>query len=129
MPQMIDPCPVCGYDGLLEAPTNFSICPCCGTQFDYDDDTVSHDELRRRWVESGARWWSPNRKPPLNWSPLEQLEKAGFKVPVSNGELVGKGTASPPVFVDMTKKAPVFYSPTVRGRFVLTNVRFAQVWA
>lgn len=77
MPQ-IEPCPVCGYGGLLEPPRDFSICPCCGTQFDLDDDDVTHEELFRRWYNAGAVWWSRNHAKPLGWSLKDQLTRAGL---------------------------------------------------
>ena len=68
-------CPVCLYDELTSLPEDHLICPSCGTQFDYDDCTTSHEELRRRWVESGARWYSRRVAPPLSWSSARQLAK------------------------------------------------------
>lgn len=65
-------CPVCGYD-LDEPPANYSICSSCGTEFGYDDFTLSHEELRRRWLAGGAKWWSNYVSPPPNWSPFRQL--------------------------------------------------------
>jgi hypothetical protein len=49
-------CPVCEYDKLSEAPENFTICPSCGTEFEYDEAFLSHMELRDRWVRKGAHW-------------------------------------------------------------------------
>lgn len=71
-------CPVCGYDKLIELPADFSICPCCGTEFGLDDDLVSHEALRARWIALGAQWWSSANPPPLYWSPVQQLRRAGF---------------------------------------------------
>jgi hypothetical protein len=66
-------CPVCGFDNLPYPPENHNICPCCGTQFGYDDATKSHEELRLLWLESGANWWSETQAPPLGWDPIVQL--------------------------------------------------------
>jgi hypothetical protein len=71
-------CPVCGYNELTEPPENFSICPSCGTEFGYDDDMASHDELRNRWIASGAKWWSIDESPPEFWSPISQLLNIGY---------------------------------------------------
>jgi hypothetical protein len=66
-------CPVCGFAGLTEPPyddhgcASFDICPSCGTEFGYDDAKQSYEELRRRWLASGALWWSQTTKPPLGW--------------------------------------------------------------
>lgn len=77
-------CPVCGWDELEEPPYNsygnasFEICPCCGTEFGYSDATTSHDELRRRWLDSGAVWQAPSRTPPPGWNAVAQLSRAGL---------------------------------------------------
>jgi hypothetical protein len=77
-------CPVCGYDGLEEAPydqhglASFVICPCCGTEFGYTDAVASHAALRRRWIELGMRWSGKIDKAPANWDGLSQLKKAGL---------------------------------------------------
>lgn len=73
-------CPVCGYDNLRRPPMRHSICICCGTQFDYDDATVSHARLRTQWIRDGANWWSEDFRPPYNWSPSEQLLNIGYEV-------------------------------------------------
>lgn len=69
-------CPVCFYPRLLKPPADEYICPCCGTEFGYDDYAASHEELRRRWVECGARWFSQNTAPPQGWNPLMQMAEA-----------------------------------------------------
>jgi hypothetical protein len=72
---MIYTCAVCGSDRLSSPPADYTICPSCGTEFGYTDFATSHEELRRRWMAGGARWWSPNTPPPPNWSPVEQLAR------------------------------------------------------
>lgn len=71
-------CPVCGYPELTEPPRLWSICPCCGTEFEYDDAQASYEELRRRWLVKGAQWWSRCDTMPDGWNAREQLEQAGF---------------------------------------------------
>ena len=71
-------CPVCGYTGLLNAPANHEICPSCGTEFDYDDISVRHDELRRDWLAKGSPWFSRATVPPSDWNPITQLVRAGI---------------------------------------------------
>jgi hypothetical protein len=72
-------CPVCGYGELDEAPfdehgcASFAICPCCGTEFGYDDNVHAHAALRKKWIDSGMRWWSTANHPPANWDPKTQL--------------------------------------------------------
>jgi hypothetical protein len=70
--EIISKCPVCGYDKLKGLPEDFNICPCCGTEFGYDDHTVSHAELRQRWIDEGRQWWSSYTKPPADWNPEKQ---------------------------------------------------------
>jgi hypothetical protein len=69
---MMHTCPVCGYDRLTDAPQDFTICPCCGTEFE-NDAFPSHAELRARWVRDGAEWWSPVDPKPANWDPRRQV--------------------------------------------------------
>ena len=81
-------CPVCGYLGLLEPAwrddePSEEICPCCGTQFGYDDATGRdprvrsdvHRRLRREWIAAGSTWFSAGRPPPPGWEPAGQLER------------------------------------------------------
>ena len=71
-------CPICGYDRMTRPPADFYICPCCGTEFGNDDFETSHAELRRRWLQSGAPWFSyATPRPPL-WNQYEQLSRAGL---------------------------------------------------
>lgn len=70
-------CPVCGFSALAEPAyddglASFEICPCCGTEFGYDDASVSHDILRERWIAAGYPWWAPEG-PPSDWRPETQL--------------------------------------------------------
>ncbi len=71
------PCPVCGYGEMQFPAEDDNICPCCGTQFGYDDFSVSHEELRKRWVNSGAFWFSRETAPPNNWIAWVQLLNGG----------------------------------------------------
>ena len=77
-------CPVCGYFGLTEPAydeqgcSSFEICPCCGSEFGYDDATLSHEHLRENWVKNGALWWSSSVLPPVGWDPIQQLSRANF---------------------------------------------------
>ncbi len=54
----------------------YAICPSCGTEFGYDDDVLSHTELRERWIRAGMDWWSDNTSPPENWDAEDQLREA-----------------------------------------------------
>lgn len=72
VPKALNPCPVCGYN-LPYEPADYNICLCCGTEFGYDDSGVSYDELRSRWVEAGAKWWSIDYPAPKDWNATKQL--------------------------------------------------------
>jgi hypothetical protein len=73
-------CPVCGYSGLPKPAydhlgyASFEICPCCGTQFGYQDARRSHDSLRAEWVAKGMPWHSRVKAPPPGWDPAQQLQ-------------------------------------------------------
>lgn len=78
-------CPVCGYDRLPEPPEDHLICPSCATEFGYDDFAASDDqrrerwaELRSRWLDRGAPWFSRATLPPAQWNPYAQLLSAGL---------------------------------------------------
>jgi hypothetical protein len=71
-------CPVCGYDQLLYPPTDYNICPSCGTEFGYTDFTRDHAELRMHWIDGGMRWHSSRIPAPPQWNPEQQLIRAGF---------------------------------------------------
>lgn len=71
-------CPVCGYRGLARPARDDTICSCCGTHFGYHDYATTHAELRRKWVASGAHWFSRAQPAPQNWDAFVQLAEAGF---------------------------------------------------
>jgi len=77
-------CPVCGYPDLDEAAydefgcSSYNICPCCGTEFGYDDSTVIHADLRKKWISGGMLWWSQYKQAPDGWDPILQLGAAGM---------------------------------------------------
>jgi hypothetical protein len=79
-------CPVCGYGALTQPPERYSICPCCGTEFELDDCMTSHEELRRQWLRAGAPWFSRATPPPDGWNPSEQLLAAGYGDSLTNLE-------------------------------------------
>ena len=81
-------CPVCGYDELSRPPQDDTICPCCGTHFGYHDYATTYDELRFRWLSSGAQWFSHARSQPPGWNALTQLLKRGFLIRIGGPEKV-----------------------------------------
>jgi hypothetical protein len=80
-------CPVCGYRGLYRPPRDYYTCPCCGTEFGYDDYVRDHQELRRRWVASGAGWFSKTRPAPAGWSAFIQLLAANLAIQLRGPEV------------------------------------------
>lgn len=79
-------CPVCGYDKLYEPPYeeeyytgSYEICPCCGCEYGYDDfdyDLYTFKTAREKWIQKGAKWFSPRNRP-RNWVLEEQLKNIG----------------------------------------------------
>ncbi|WP_245541609.1 hypothetical protein [Smaragdicoccus niigatensis] len=39
-----------------------------------DDEGITTEEWRIRWIESGMKWWSKRDKP-ANWDPVSQLTR------------------------------------------------------
>ena len=80
---MKHPCPVCGWPKLAEPPrsesggASFEICPCCGFEFGVSDDDqgISHEQWRERWIRDGMKWWSPATPAPARWNAKRQLAK------------------------------------------------------
>jgi|SRR5581483_2053284 len=72
-------CPVCAYPEMDEPVHEGNICPCCGTEFGYDDDLdVTYHQLRLMWIERGTPWFSQAIAPPRGWDPFVQLLEGGF---------------------------------------------------
>jgi len=71
-------CPVCAYQQLTDPPSDYAICPCCGVEFDYDDATKSHAQLRAEWIAAGLKWFSRATPPPQGWDGRRQLAQGGF---------------------------------------------------
>ena len=67
-------CPVCGF-AMTYPPSDFHICPSCGTEFGYDDSGTTYEALRDRWRKTGPAWWSPVDPQPVGWNPIEQLQR------------------------------------------------------
>lgn len=71
-------CPVCAFGGLEYPAEDFTICPCCGTEFGYHDTIRSHAELRAEWIRRGAHWHSRVIRPPMLWNAWDQLIKGYY---------------------------------------------------
>lgn len=84
-------CPVCGFDQLAEPPRNktggasMEICACCGFQFGVTDDDqgVSYDAYRERWIADGMKWMSSGKKTPKGWNPQTQLASFALRSTLS----------------------------------------------
>jgi hypothetical protein len=64
---------------------DYLICPCCGTEFGYDDFAMTYqeheaslDRLRERWLARGMPWTSRVTPHPPGWNAVEQFFAAGF---------------------------------------------------
>ena len=74
-------CPVCGFDGLREAPYNqdgqgsYEICPCCGFEYGFDDHSegATHALYREKWIAAGASWFDAEERPE-DWNLQTQLK-------------------------------------------------------
>lgn len=80
-------CPVCGYNQMLAPPSNHYICPCCGTEFGYDDFAKAHRALRNEWLSNGAPWFSSTTAAPFLWNGFRQVIEAGLPsdIPAPHG--------------------------------------------
>lgn len=57
-----------------------NICPCCGTEFGYDDALgVTFRTLRDQWVANETPWFSPIDQPPPLWNGVVQLILADYE--------------------------------------------------
>ena len=72
-------CPVCGYGYLSQDAVNHGICPSCGTEFGYDDVSLSHEALRAEWLRGGAPWFEDSTKPAQDWDPWRQIMEAFYR--------------------------------------------------
>jgi transposase-like protein len=74
-------CPVCGFPDLSNPPryssggASYEICPSCGYQFGYHDNDqgISYEKWRNKWIEEGMTWSSLGIPKPMNWNPGKQL--------------------------------------------------------
>lgn len=67
-------CRVCGFEspflpwGADGKSPSWEICPCCGTEFGYEDCSVqSARKKRAEWVKNGMKWFK-ERARPENWN-------------------------------------------------------------
>lgn len=88
-------CPVCGYNKLEEPPQDWSICPCCRTQFDFTGNPAWYAELRAGWIANGAKWGSNYTPAPPNWNPVEQLHNIGYEATAQDRANIAAPSGSP----------------------------------
>lgn len=80
-------CTICGLALENFAPWSqdnktptYNICPCCGVEWGNEDYTSeSCKEYRNKWIESGAKWFDPQKKP-ANWNLKKQLRNIGYEL-------------------------------------------------
>lgn len=118
---------------MARPPQGFYICPCCGTQFEYDDAAVTHEVLRQRWFANGAHWFSRSTPAPSGWNinrAYEQVFRAGLGY-----EQTAQGTPNKISFIDLGEGRRVIKTKsgtiTIRGRVLgighgQRQVRFAH---
>ncbi len=81
-------CPVCGFDELKYPPYNElmggsnEMCQSCGYEFGYhdDDQEITHEEWRERWIKNGMKWRVDDKHKPLHWNPVAQLRNIGVVI-------------------------------------------------
>ena len=79
-------CRVCGFYfedfqpwGSHGTDPTWDICPCCGTEFGYEDGTLQAVvNARKRWLDAGAPWFA-ERERPAEWSLERQLAQIPAK--------------------------------------------------
>jgi hypothetical protein len=53
----------------------FDFCPCCGTEFGYQDATLEAAQARRRqWADDGYSWKDDSRMP-AGWNVARQISR------------------------------------------------------
>lgn len=74
-------CASCGYRNLKlpqRSPSggaSYEICPACGFEsgFTDDDQNISFEQWREKWVAEGCRWFSSSISRPKLWNPLKDI--------------------------------------------------------
>jgi hypothetical protein len=51
----------------------------CGTEFGYDDTTISHEALRFEWLRGGGKWFDSSVSPPRYWDAWRQVMEAFYR--------------------------------------------------
>ena len=74
-------CRVCGYEfqnfepwGRDGRTPSFSHCPCCFTEFGFDDVKLEMIKSKRKmWIDGGSLWYEPEKRSE-NWNSVEQMK-------------------------------------------------------
>ena len=85
-------CPVCGFGKMEDPPHDYNICPCCGTEFDYDNHGRTNLTLRNAWLAQGGHWFSRATSPPQDWNPYAQLSAVGYDYDVARQDTASEST-------------------------------------
>ncbi len=70
-------------------PEDHYICPCCGTQFGYDDVNHTFRQLRNIWLQAGGQWFNPECSyclRDLRWNAWDHLDASGLPYDVPNAQ-------------------------------------------
>jgi len=102
-------CPICGYNRLEFPPENYTICACCGTEFDYDDRVLTHEQLTREWVRRGFPWFDQGEPKPEGWNPYLQLLNARLGWAIAPAKIIvsvdpTRIIPAPPVQIEIQSK-------------------------
>lgn len=93
--ELLNICPVCGWDELEEPPFNeygfpsYEICPCCGFETGYHDSNLGYtfEKYREKWLEKGFPFLHIEDEKPQEWNELvlnrqlKNIEKVKHYVP------------------------------------------------
>jgi len=79
---------------MEDEPSNFNICPSCGTEFGYHDANVPITTLRAEWLRNGAKWWSATEPEPEGWDPYAQVSNLLSQRSVWQGLMIPAGNST-----------------------------------
>jgi hypothetical protein len=74
-------CAACGYRQLrypqrsADGGASHEICPSCGFEsgFTDDDQGLTHQDWRTKWVTNGMPWFGKGTERPTDWNPMQDL--------------------------------------------------------
>ena len=104
-------CPVCGYNELPHPPEDWMICPCCHTMFGYSDENWGINELRKEWIQMGAKWGSEDIPVPENWSAIKQLRNIDYVVTNNDRIAIMNALGNSVISFPLLTNAPIINVP------------------